>query len=184
MTSLFLLLGFVAVIWIVELANIFAGHGLNAYGIVPRTVEGLRGIPLSPFLHAGIGHVLANTVPLLVLGGFVALRGKGAFPWISAAIIIVGGAGVWLIGRSAVHVGASGLVFGYFGYLVARGWYDRSILSILVAVIVIVVFGWGILLGVLPMGGFISWEGHLCGLLAGVLGARLARPSRARSEPG
>ena len=74
-----------------------------------------------------------------------------------------------------VHVGASGLVFGYFGYLVARGWYERSILSILVAVAVIVVFGWGILFGLLPTGGFVSWEGHLCGLLAGVLMARLTR---------
>jgi membrane associated rhomboid family serine protease len=180
--TLCLLVGFVAVIWIVEIANILMGHGLSAYGIVPRTQEGLRGIPLSPFLHAGIGHVLSNTVPLLALGGFTALRARGAFPWISLAIIIVGGAGVWVIGRSAVHVGASGLVFGYFGYLVAKGWYDKSILSVLVAVIVIVVFGWGMLSGILPVGGFISWEGHLCGLLTGVLVAWITRARGNRSQ--
>ena len=178
LASLILLVVFVGAIWVVELVNIFMGHGLSAYGILPRTQEGLKGIPLSPFLHAGIGHVLSNTVPLLVLGGFTALRARGAFPWVSLAIIIVGGAGVWVIGRSAIHVGASGLVFGYFGYLVAKGWYDKSILSILVAVIVIVVFGWGMLFGILPVGGFISWEGHLCGLLAGVFVAWLTRNRR------
>ena len=182
LASLCLLVLFVATIWVVELVNIFTGHGLSAYGILPRTQEGLKGIPLSPFLHAGIGHVLSNTVPLLVLGGFTALRARRAFPWVSLAIIIIGGAGVWVIGRSALHVGASGLVFGYFGYLVAKGWYDRSLLSILVAVVVIVVFGWGILFGILPVGGFISWEGHLCGLLAGVFVAWLTRTRRDRTQ--
>ena len=183
LASLILLVIFVAAIWVVELVNIFMGHGLSAYGILPRTQEGLKGIPLSPFLHAGIGHVLSNTVPLLVLGGFTALRARGAFLWVSLAIILVGGAGVWVIGRSAIHVGASGLVFGYFGYLVAKGWYDKSILSILVAVIVIVVFGWGMLFGILPVGGFISWEGHLCGLLAGVFVAWLTRNRRNQPQP-
>ena len=178
LASLILLVVFVGAIWVVELVNIFMGHGLSAYGILPRTQEGLKGIPLSPFLHAGIGHVLSNTIPLLALGGLTALRAKGAFLWVSLAIILIGGTGVWVIGRSAVHVGASGLVFGYFGYLVAKGWYDRSFLSILVAVVVIVVFGWGMLFGILPVGGFISWEGHLCGLLAGGFVAWLTRTRR------
>ena len=85
---------------------------------------------------------------------------------------------MWLVGRSALHVGASGLVFGYFGYLVARGVYERSIWSVVIALAVILIFGWGILFGVLPNGGLVSWEGHLCGLIAGVLVARLTRNRR------
>jgi membrane associated rhomboid family serine protease len=178
LASLVLLVGFVATIWVVELVNTFTGHRLNAYGILPRTMDGLRGIPLSPLLHGNMWHLLSNTVPLLVLGGLSAMRSGSRFVWVSLFIIIVGGAGVWAMGRTAVHIGASGLVFGYFGYLVARGWYDRRILSILIAVAVMAVFGWGILFGVLPTGGFVSWEGHLCGLVAGIVVARLIRRPR------
>ena len=176
--NLILLVGFVTAIWVAEVVNTFIDHRLNAYGIIPRTLDGLRGIPLSPFLHGGLGHLLSNTVPLLALGGLSALGSGSRFPWISLFIIIAGGAGVWAAGRNAIHIGASGLVFGYFGYLVARGWYDRRIISILVAVAVMAVFGWGILFGILPTGGFISWEGHLFGLLAGGLAARLSRGKR------
>ena len=179
--NLVLLLGFVAVIWVVEFVNLFTGHALDQYGTFPRTVQGLRGIALGPFIHGSMGHVLANTPPLLILGGLSAVRGREAFPWVSLFIIVAGGAGVWAVGRSALHIGASGLVFGYFGYLVGRGWYDKSILSILVAVAVIVVFGWGMLMGILPTGGIVSWEGHLCGLLAGVLVASMTRRGRDRT---
>ncbi len=176
--GLFLLLAFLVIIWVVEVVNAFTGHSLNVYGILPRTVEGLRGIPLSPFLHGGFGHLLSNTLPLVALGGLAALRGRSAFLTVTAFIIGVGGVGVWLVGRSALHVGASGLVFGYFGYLVARGVYERSIWSIIIALAVILIFGWGILFGVLPNAGLVSWEGHLCGLIAGVLVARLTRNRR------
>ena len=173
--SLLLLIGLVVTIWAVELVNVLMGHGLAVYGIVPRKVIGLRGIPLSPFLHGSIQHTLSNTVPLLVLGGFIAFQGRGALLRVSALVIAVGGAGVWVAGRPAIHIGASGLVFGLFGYLVARGWYNRSIVSVLVALAVIVLY-WGMLFGVLPTAGFVSWEGHLFGLIAGILAARLARP--------
>ena len=184
--NLALFLALVVMLWVVEVVNTFLEHQLNVYGVAPRTVEGLRGIPLSPFLHAGFGHLAANTIPLLALGGLVAVRGRTSFLGVTAFIIFIGGAGLWAVGRpwpwgdggSLVHVGASGLVFGLFGYLVARGIYERSILSILVALVVIVVFGWGILFGLLPTAGFVSWEGHLCGLVAGVLVARLTRPRR------
>ena len=177
--NLLLLLALVVAIWAVEVVNdVFFDHELNRYGILPRTVEGLRGIAFSPFLHGGFGHLAANTLPLLALGGLIAVRGRGSFPGVTVFIIGVGGAGVWLVGRTALHVGASGLVFGYFGYLVARGWYERSVLSILVALAVILVFGWGMLFGLLPTSGFVSWEGHLCGLAAGVLVAWLTRPRR------
>jgi membrane associated rhomboid family serine protease len=181
MARVFPLLGLVAVIWVVELANILMEHRLGVYGIVPRTVEGLRGIPLSPFLHGSIQHAVSNTVPLLVLGGLVAIRGRNAFLGVSLFVIVAGGAGVWLVGRTAFHIGASGLVFGYFGYLVARGWYDRSVVSILVALVVVALY-WGLLFGVLPTAGFVSWEGHLMGLLAGVLAARLGRRERRQDD--
>ena len=169
--SFLALLAIAAAMWAVEVANAFMGHRLNDYGILPRTTAGLIGIPLAPFLHAGFGHVLGNTIPLLALGSLVALQAKRAFAVATLFVVLVGGAGVWLVGRSDLHVGASGLVFGYFGFLVARGWFDRRFVPVLIALAVLVMYG-GLLFGVLPTRGFVSWEGHLCGLLAGILAAR------------
>jgi membrane associated rhomboid family serine protease len=162
----------VLIIWVVELVNQLLGHRLNLFGIHPRTVAGLPGIILSPFLHTGIGHVLLNTIPLVILGWLVILHGPRVFLEVSLLIIVVSGIGVWIFGRSGYHVGASGLIFGYFGYLVARGWYERSLSSILIALVTIVLYG-GILLGVLPFRAGVSWEAHLFGLLGGILAARL-----------
>ena len=131
-------------------------------------------IGLSPFLHGGLGHVISNTVPLLILAGFVALRGPSRLLYVTLIVVVVGGAGVWVFGRTAAHVGASGLVFGYFGYLMASGWYDRRPLSIIIAVGVFFLYG-TLLFGVFPTAGFVSWEGHLFGLIAGVLAARTFR---------
>jgi membrane associated rhomboid family serine protease len=175
------ILGFLAVIWVVEIINGFMGHRLSAWGIRPRTEIGLIGIPLSPFLHGSFNHVLSNTVPFLVLGGLVALRGSQKLVGVSLFIIMIGGSGVWVLGRTAVHVGASGLVFGYFGFLVANGWFDRRPVSILAAIAVIVVYG-GLVFGVLPTQSFVSWEAHLFGLLAGVLSAWLTRRGRTTTK--
>ena len=170
----FLILGFLAVIWAVEILNGLLGHRLNTWGIRPRSELGLIGIPLSPILHGSYNHVLSNTIPFLVLGGLVALRGSQKLVGVSLFIIGAGGGAVWLLGRSAIHVGASGLVFGYFGYLVAAGWYDRKLGSILAAIAVIFLYG-GLVFGVLPTQSFVSWEAHLFGLIAGVMAARLTR---------
>ena len=175
--SVIWIFGSLAVMWVVEIINGFIGHRLSLWGILPRTTPGLIGIPLSPFLHGSFNHVLSNTIPFLVLGGLVGLRGGQKLVGISLFIIVAGGAGVWLLGRPAVHVGASGLVFGYFGYLVANGWFDRRPLSILAASAVILVYG-SLVFGVIPTTGFVSWEAHLFGLLAGVLAARLTRRGR------
>ena len=175
--SVIWIFGSLAVMWVVEIINGFIGHRLSLWGILPRTTPGLIGIPLSPFLHGSFNHVLSNTIPFLVLGGLVGLRGGQKLVGISLFIIAAGGAGVWLLGRPAVHVGASGLVFGYFGYLVANGWFDRRPLSILAAIAVILVYG-SLVFGVIPTTGFVSWEAHLFGLLAGVLAARLTRRGR------
>ncbi len=178
MKQAFVLLAvFVAAIWVLAGVDFLMDNRLTEYGIVPRTMDGLWGIPLAPFLHGGFGHVISNTVPLLMLGGLVAARGWQTLLGVTLFVVLLGGAGVWLVARGGAHIGASGLVFGYFGYLVARGWYDRRIVSILIAVVVIVVYG-GLIFGVLPTDGRVSWEGHLTGLIAGVLAARFGKPSR------
>lgn len=189
--ALLLLLIFVAAIWVVFLVNgLLFGGDLNRYGISPLALPyrglsnleltlsyfavSLRGVLLSPVLHGSFSHLLSNTLPLLVLGGLVALRGEKTLIGASLFVVLLGGLLVWLVGRPAVHIGASGLVFGYFGYLLAQGWYERSFASIAVALAVFVLYG-GIIFGVLPQGRFVSWEGHLFGLVAGVLAAGMSR---------
>ncbi len=163
----------VALMWVVGMVNSLVDYQLSEYGVVPRTVDGLIGIPLMPFLHGSFDHLVVNTLPAVVLGGLVAFQGSKKFLTATVFITLVGGGALWVVGRTAVHVGASGLVFGYFGYLIARAWYTRSLASVLIAVVVAVVYG-GILLGVLPFfQEGVSWEGHLTGLIAGALAARL-----------
>ncbi|MDP6451929.1 MAG: rhomboid family intramembrane serine protease [SAR202 cluster bacterium] len=167
-----LLAGFIAIIWGVEVANTLVDHRFSEFGIVPRTTEGLRGILLWPFLHAGFGHVISNTLPMAVLGGVIAIQGGRTLLKVSVIVALVSGVGVWAVARNGIHVGASGLVFGYFGYLVARGWYQRSFSSIVVAILVVFFYG-GLIFGIVPSFGFVSWEGHLFGLLAGILAAKI-----------
>ena len=169
--SLYILMAFIALILILEVLNGSVDHGLNAYGLEPRITSGLIGIPLSPFLHGSYLHVQSNAVALLALGTLAVIRSGSRFPWICMVIILVGGLGVWLFGRPAIHVGASGLVFGLFGYLLVRGVMDLSILSVFVAVVVASVFGWMVVSGVVPTNDYVSWEGHVCGLIAGALAA-------------
>ena len=159
MRAFLLLIGFIAALWVVAGVNHLAGLDLQQYGILPRTVTGLRGIPLHVFLHQGFGHLLSNTGPLVILGGLTAFRGSRTLFGLSVFVVVFGGVCVWVVGRTAIHIGASGLVFGYFGYLVARGFYERSFISIIVALIV-AFFYWGIIFGVIPLDGFVSWEGH------------------------
>ena len=166
-----LILGAVCLIWAVEAVNVLSGRQLTSLGILPRHLSGLIGIPLSPFLHGSVNHATVNTMPFLVLGGLVALRGARAFASVSIFVILCGGVAVWLFGRASYHIGASGLIFGYFGYLMARGWYERSSAAILTALLTLFLYG-GLVWGVLPSRSFISWEGHLFGMLAGVLAAR------------
>jgi len=163
----------VAFIIAIHVVNSLTGYSLNSYGIEPRSFSGLFGILFCPFLHADYHHLIMNSLPLAVLGAFVILRGSKEFLRASAFIVIVGGAGVWIAGRPSIHIGASGLVFGYFGYLLARGWYIRDIISIIFAIITLVLYG-GLIFGVFPsLRNHISWEGHLFGLIAGILAVRV-----------
>ena len=198
LVALLLLLGFVAVIWGMFLVNwLLLDGALNRQGIQPialpyefvpvvREIGNisfspsyiwgvLQGILMSPLLHSGFGHIWSNTLALLILGGLVALRGVKTLIGVSLFVVLLGGILVWLFGRPAVHIGASGLVFGYFGYLVALGWFRRSIVTVGVAALVLLVYGVSIFSGLLPLEGFVSWEGHLFGLIAGVLAAMLSK---------
>jgi membrane associated rhomboid family serine protease len=161
---------FAAILWIVEAVNYISGHKLSMLGIYPRTLKGLVGIPLSPFLHSGIIHLILNTVPLIILGCLVILHGRRIFLEITFFIIVAGGAAVWIIGRSSYHVGASGLIFGYFGYLVSRGIFNKKISSLVISFITVLIYG-SLFWGLLPTLSRISWEGHLSGFAAGILAA-------------
>ena len=169
-----ILIYFIAALWIVEAVNLLLGHSLCAWGILPRTARGLVGVPLAPFLHSGPAHLAMNTVPLAVLGGLIIFFGKRAFAETTLFIILAGGAALWLIGRAAPHVGASGLIFGYFGYLVARGFFKKDIISLIVAFITFFAYG-GLLWGLAPTSSHISWERHLCGFAAGILAAGIEK---------
>lgn len=167
----------VAAIWAVQIVNFVLGYRLNIwFGLEPRDFGGLIGIPLSPFLHAGFAHTIANTVPMLILGGMVAMITPRRFVSASVLIVLCSGLAVWLLARGGprVHVGASGLIFGYFGFLVALGVLERSLLAILGAVIAVVLYG-GMIFGILPTNTRVSWEGHLFGFLAGIGTAWLLR---------
>jgi membrane associated rhomboid family serine protease len=176
------LAGLVGLMWLEEVADLLIFQGaLDAEGIRPRTEMGLWGILLAPFLHAGFAHLLANTVPLLVLGWLVLLRGLRDFLWVTAVAALVGGLGVWLVGGpNTVHIGASGLVFGYLGYLLLRGYRERSLSAILVAVVAGVLYG-SALWGLLPVRRGVSWESHLFGFAGGAAAASVHR--RRRSLP-
>ena len=159
---------FIGLLWLIEFINSGTGHQLSAYGIRPRSEEGLIGILFWPFLHANFTHLMANTIPLLILTWFVLLRGFRQYLWITIGITLIAGLAVWLFARPAIHVGASGLIFGYFGFLVAAAWYEKSIKSFVFASLTVFLYG-GIVWGILPQAPHVSWEGHLFGLLAGVL---------------
>lgn len=174
---------FVVLLWVLELIDVILLHqGLNGYGIRPRTVAGLRGILLAPFFHGSLEHLATNTLPFIVLGWLVMVPNVRDFFIVTAVTIVVSGAGVWLVGATgSVHIGASGLVFGYLGFLLFRGYFERSFQAVLIAVIVGFFYG-SLIWGVLPSGPGISWEAHLFGFLGGAISARfLAQRKRRRA---
>ena len=158
----------VAIIWIVEFANLFLGHRLVSLGILPRSFTGLIGIPLAPMLHSGFWHAVANTVPLLILGSLTLAGGKRLFWETTVNVTLLSGALVWIFARAAYHVGASGLVFGYFGVIVARAVIERGIIAIVIAIVTVIAYG-GLLWGILPLRSHVSFESHLFGLIAGIV---------------
>jgi len=184
-TQVLILFACVAAAWSVELVDRVAYSGsLERFGIHPRDVPGLWGVLVAPLLHVGWVHLLANTGPFVVLGWLVMLRRISDFLVVTALAMLIGGLGVWLFGApNSIHVGASGLIFGYLGYLLARGYFERSLWAVLLAVAALLLYG-GVLWGVLPGQRGISWEGHLFGFVGGVAAARLLVPSSPRRSTG
>jgi membrane associated rhomboid family serine protease len=161
----------VAVFWSVEIVDAITPWQLDAYGIRPRSIVGLWGIVAAPFLHGGFDHLAANTVPFLVLGWLTMVREWWHFVFVTVLATLLGGFGVWLVGASnSVHVGASGVIFGYLGFLLLSGVFERRLGPILVSIVVGLVYG-GLVFGVLPSQPGVSWEGHLFGFVAGILAA-------------
>jgi membrane associated rhomboid family serine protease len=182
-TQVLVLFACVVVAWSVELVDQVAYRGsLERFGIHPRDVAALWGILAAPLLHVGWVHLVANTGPFVVLGWLVMLRKISDFLVVTALAVLIGGLGVWLFGApNSIHVGASGLIFGYLGYLLARGYFERSFWAMLLGIVALVLYG-GVLWGVLPGQRGISWEGHLFGFGGGVAAARLLVPSKPRER--
>lgn len=170
---------FVVLLWLIEVADYLLPADLDRYGVMPRDPAYLPNIALVPLLHGGFDHVAANTLPLAVLGILSAMvAGVARFWWASGIVVITSGLGVWLFETPhSITIGASGLVFGYFGYLVGSGAFNRRMSDIVVAVVVVVLYG-SIVWGVLPSQPGISWLGHLFGLIGGVAAAWLLRTRR------
>jgi membrane associated rhomboid family serine protease len=157
-----------AVCWgVFVVNNLVLGGALTRFGITPRHLGSLPGIIWAPFLHASFGHLAANTLPLLVLGAILCARSQVEFIETTVGGILIGGALTWLFARNACHVGASGLVFCYFGFLTSRAYFDRTLVTLLLAVICMVIYG-GMMRGLLPTTFAVSWESHVAGLVAGV----------------
>jgi membrane associated rhomboid family serine protease len=172
-----------ALMWIVEVVDEVAGGRLDRNGIEPRDVDGLDGVVFAPFLHGGFDHLIGNTIPFLLLGFAIALGGAVRVALVTLIVALVGGLGTWLVApANTVHIGASGIVFGYAAYLVARGVFSRSIAQILLGVVVVAVWGTTLLRGLVPEDG-ISWQGHLFGAVGGVLAARLLHRRARRAGP-
>lgn len=161
------MLVFVAVLIAVQIINTFTGNSLVHHGLVPRTITGLQGILFAPFLHGSFLHLLSNIAPLTVLSWVVMSEGVGRYFRVAVLIVVASGLLVWCFGRSSVHVGSSGLIFGLWAYLLARAWFERSALSLMIAMFVIVTYG-SLVFGFIPVPG-VSFEGHIAGAVSGLL---------------
>ncbi|MFD6414732.1 rhomboid family intramembrane serine protease [Streptomyces sp. NPDC060194] len=178
-----LMAGWLVLLWVLEGVDTVTGHSLDTFGITARDTGDLGDVVPSAFVHFGFGHLAANSLPLLVFGFLAALGGIRRFLAVCALIVVVDGLGVWLVSPENTNTaGASGLIFGLFGYLVVRGFVDASPLDMAVGVVIGAVWGSSILLGISPTDSGVSWQGHLFGLVTGVAAAYLFR--RRRAAPG
>lgn len=177
------MVAWLTLLWLLEVIDAASGHALDTYGVTPRLPGELWDVVPAAFLHFGFDHLAANTVPLLVLGFLTALSGIRRFAAVVAVVVVASGLGVWFFAAAhSTTAGASGVVFGLFGYLLVRGFVDRRVGDVLIGLLVGAVYG-SILWGVLPSATGVSWQGHLFGLLGGILAAVLFRRGRAPSGP-
>lgn len=176
---------FLGIFWLVEIADVFVfRHQLDRFGILSHSVVGLRGILFSPFLHGGFGHLIANTVPFAVLGWLVMLQEISDFWIVTLVAMVVGGLGTWFFSPpGTLTVGASGLIFGYLGFLLFRGYFQKNLASIALSIIVLFTYG-GVVWGVLPGRPGISWQGHLFGFIGGAIAAWLIAKEKKYYQKG
>ncbi len=179
LTSFEIITSVIVLLWIILAVNFFLP--INSYGIIPRDINGLKGVIFSPFLHANMYHLIANSITLFFLGLiFITLERRRAI-MITLYLIICGGLGTWIIGRSgAVHIGSSGVIYGIMGYLFFIGIFSRNIKTILVSLVTFFFYG-GAIWGILPVNSFVSWESHLCGLFSGMFVPRINKKKTDRT---
>jgi membrane associated rhomboid family serine protease len=180
-----LMLAWIALLWLLEVVDVVSGHALDGLGVTPRTPSELVDVVPSAFIHFGFAHLAANTVPLLLLGFLAALAGLRRFLLVCALVLLVDGLGVWLIAPAHTNTaGASGLIFGLFGFLLVSGFVERRPWGVLVGILIAAIWGGSILAGLAPTQTGVSWQGHLLGLLAGVAAAFVfrRRPTRGPRE--
>ena len=172
-----------AAMWVLEIVNSIDGQRLDGDGIHPRSLSGLPGILSAPFLHAGFGHLLGNTIPFAILGMLVALGGARRVIEVTVIVVLVAGLGTWLTaGGGTSTIGASGVVFGYAGYLIARGFFTRRMLELAGGALVALLFGGALAWDLVPRSG-VSWEDHLFGGIGGILAARLLTRAHETATP-
>lgn len=154
-------------LWVINLINWFLlGSKLNYFGVIPRHLFGLIGILFSPILHANFNHLFLNTIPLFVLGMFLLALDRQTFIAVTVILAIVQGAALWVVGSRGIHIGASGIISGYFGFIIGLAFYYPNPVTLILAATAIFYFG-SILAGILPLKEGVSWEGHLLGLVSG-----------------
>ncbi len=167
-----IVLGLAGVMWVLEVIDQLADNRLDQYGIEPRDVDGLIGVAAAPFLHGGFDHLVGNTVPFLLMGFVIAAQGAARVVSVTVIVALISGLGTWLIApEHTIHIGASGIVFGYASYLISRGFFNRNALELAVGAIVAFVYGSALLGGLVPQDG-VSWQGHFFGAVGGVVAAR------------
>lgn len=166
--------GLVAFLWLLQTLNWALRYRLNIFGIVPRHLAGLRGIPFAPILHGDFNHLFFNSVPLFVLANLMLMHGRTEFYAVSLFIVVVGGFLIWLVGSRGIHIGASMVIMGYFGFLLASAYFKINAMTVLLAIICLYYFG-GLVLSLFPSSKkHISWEGHVCGFVTGIIASYIA----------
>lgn len=179
-TPVGLMLMALAAMWAIEIVDtVVLDDRLQRHGLRPRLRDGLDGIVWTPFLHGDYGHIASNSVPFLVLGGLVAARGMRYWAWVTTISVVVGGGLTWALAGDGIHIGSSGVVFGYFGAILGAAMFERRVRALGAALIALGFYS-SLIAGLVPQDA-ISWEGHLFGMIAGMIAAKgLAEP---RSKP-
>ena len=168
LNNLPMLIKFIGLFWLIQVINVLCGGRLRILGIYPRHPYGLVGIICSPFLHRDWNHLIVNTLMLIVLTSLVLVGGAATFWSVTGIIVVVSGLAIWFAAREGLHIGASSLVMGYWGYLLIQVYHHPNALTILIAAVCLYFFS-GMFVNLLPGDKKVSWEGHVFGFISGIL---------------